>query len=102
MIAGLLEIPGLRRRVADRARDPDARRVDEHVDPAMVLEVLGNEPETIVLARHVCLDDRGVQAFAGGLEAVEPPAGERQGIALLGEHPRDREADPGRATGDEG
>ncbi len=83
-------------------RHADPGRVDEHVDAAVALEVLGDEPETVVLARDVRLHDRGVQALAGGFEAIELAAGERQGIALLGQHPRDREADPGRATGDEG
>ena len=39
----LLEIPRLRRRVAGRSRNPDAGRVDEHIDPAVELEVLGDE-----------------------------------------------------------
>ena len=68
----------------------------------MALHVLGDEPDAVVLARDVCLDDRGVQALAGGFEAFELPSGERQAIALLRQHLRDREADPGRATGDEG
>ena len=83
-------------------RDADPGRVDEHVEAAVALDVLGDEPAAVVLARDVGLDDRGAEALAGRFEPLELAAGERQGIALLRQHLRDREADPGRATGDEG
>ena len=59
-------------------------------------------PEAIVLARHVRLDDQGIQPLPGGFEPIELAPGEGQRIALLRQHSRDREADSGRATGDEG
>ena len=66
----LLEIPGLRRRVADRAGDPDAGRVDEHVEAAVALEVLGDEPErSRPRSTTSACDDRGVQALAARLRA---------------------------------
>ena len=82
--------------------DADPGRVDEDVEAAVELQVLGDEPDAIVLARHVGLHDRGVEALPRGFEAVELPSGERQAIALLRQHLRDGETDPGRATGDEG
>ena len=102
-IDALLEIPGFRRRVADPAGDSDPCRVDEHVQPTMGLDVLGDEPVAILLGRHIRRHDRGVdtEPCARRLQPVQLAPRERERVSLLAEHLRDREADPRRTTGDE-
>src|SRR5207245_10275874 len=87
------EIEVLRRQVLDGARDADAGRVDEHVEPPEALAVLGHEP----LARFLVGDVRGdadrTELLRGGLDLLGTPRYHRQVVALVAQHAPDREPD---------
>ena len=100
-VDGLLEVELLRLHVADPAGDAHAGRVDEHVEPAVGLEVRRDEPRAVVLAADVDRDGGRARARPRPPRAARPSGREREPVALLAEHPRDREADPRRASRDE-
>jgi hypothetical protein len=54
-----------------------------------------------LLVRDVRRERLGPELFGGGCELVGPAGDECQPVALLLEHPREREPDPRRASRDE-
>ena len=46
----------------DVAADADAGRVDEHVEPAVALHVLGHKPGAILLVRDVGRDGERIES----------------------------------------
>ncbi len=91
----------LRRGVADHARDAHPRRVDEHVQAAVRLEMGRHEAGAVLLVLNVRSDRRRAELGRRFLEALELARGEREGVAFVAEHASDREADARRAPGDE-
>ncbi len=61
-----LQVDVLRLQRLDRAGDPDSGRVDEHVEAAVALRVLRDDPDAVVLLAHV--GGHGVRA-----RALPPP-----------------------------
>ena len=102
-----LHVDLLRRVLGDRRADPDARVVDQHVEAAEALAVLGDDVLDLLLGGHVGRDlldvvARFAQLQRGAGQLVGPPRGDREAVALLAEHVRDREPDAARGAGDEG
>ena len=89
------------RQVLDAAADPDARRVDEHVEAAEAVAVLGDDPRAVLRLGDVRGDGRGAELGRRRLDLLGPARDERQLEALVAQHPRDREPDARRAAGDE-
>jgi hypothetical protein len=56
-----LEVEALQRQVLDRAADPDAGGVDEHVEVPEPVAVLGNDPRAVLRLRHVRRDRCGAE-----------------------------------------
>jgi hypothetical protein len=92
----------LRGSVSDRRRDADARRVDEHVEAAVRVEVGRDDACAVLLVPHVGGDRRSGKVGRGLLQPFDLPRDERQVVALVPQHARDREPDARRATDDEG
>ena len=96
-----LQVDVLRLQRLDLAADADARRVDEHVQAAEPLCVLGDDADAVLLLAHVGGDRLRAELGGGRLDLLAGARGERQLEALLAEHARDREPDARRASGDE-
>ena len=84
--------------------EPDARVVDEHVEPAVARLVSGDHGLDRVLVGHVAgdlldLEPLGAEALGGLGELLRAAGGDRQAVALLAEHLGDREADPAGRSG---
>ena len=85
----------------DRAADSDPGRVDEHVEPAEALAMLGDDSRAIVRVSDVGGDRDGAELLCSRLHALRTPRGERQGVPLVPQHARNCEADARGAAGDE-
>jgi len=96
-----LEVDVLRLQRLDRPGDADAGRVDEDVQPAVALAMLRDGAHAVLFAAHVGGDRQRSELGRRRLDLLLSSRGDRQSVALRGEHPRDRETDPGRAAGDE-
>ena len=96
-----LKVDVLRLQVLDPSADADAGGVDEHVETAVALAVLGHEPHAILLVAHIGGD--AVRAEVGGrlLDVRRGPRSDRQPVAVFGKHACDGEADAPGAAGDE-
>ena len=89
-----------------RRADPDAGVVDQHVEPAVGLAVLGEDADHVLLVGHVGgdalhLEAVGAEALGGALELLGTPRRDGQGVALFAEHAGDRQPDPARRSGDQ-
>ena len=93
-----LEVDVLRAQRLDVAADADAGRVDEDVEAAVPLDVLRHEPLAVLLLGDVRSDGECAELLGRCLYALGVARREREREALLGEHPRDREADPSRSS----
>ena len=91
----------LRLQRLDRAGDPDPRRVDEHVQAAEALAMLGDDADAVLLLAHVGRDRVRAELGGGRLDLLLRARGERQVVALVAQHARDREPDARRAARDE-
>src|SRR6478735_3935138 len=100
-VDGLLEVELLGRRVADLSCDAHACRVDEDVEAAVRLEVGRDEARAFLVVPHVDGYRLRLERTCCLLEALDRPRREGQRVALVAEHPRDRETDPRRAAGHE-
>ena len=80
---------------------PMPGRVDEHVQAAEALAVLGDDADAVLLLAHVGRDRVRAELGGGRLDLLARPRRERQVEALVAQHARDREADARRAAGDE-
>jgi hypothetical protein len=99
-----LHVEPLGRMLLDRARDADARVVDQHVEPPVALAVGVDDLLDALLVAHVRGDGMGVQALVGErldriLELLRAPGRDRQPVPLLAQHAGDREADPAGSSG---
>ncbi len=93
--------------IGDRRPDTQAGVVDEHVEPAIALAVAVHDRTDALLVGHVRrhvldLEPLVAQLLGGLLERLGPPRRDREAIALLTQRLGDREADPSRASGDDG
>ena len=73
-----------------RRADPDAGVVDEHVEAAVGLAVLGEDADHVLLVGHVGgdalhLEPVGAQVLGGGLQLLRPAGGDGQRVALFAE-----------------
>src|SRR5581483_10136608 len=100
-------VPVLVGHLQDGLVDRDARVVDEHVEPAMLLDHLLDSPPAVLGRADVAAMDAGVSAVLVQLAnevlrvvAAPQVAGGDDG-ALRGEAARNRRADAARAAGDE-
>ena len=89
-----------------RRADPDPGVVDQHVEAAVGLAVLGEDADHVLLLGHVGgdaldLEAVGAQALGGRLELLGAARRDRQRVALLAEHPGDRQPDPARGPRDQ-
>jgi len=93
-----LDVDAARLQGADVLPHPHARVVDEHVEPAVLGDVVRDRP-----AHHVVLEQVSrVERAAELLRRRFGRAGdERERVALGGQPAGEREADPARAAGDE-
>src|SRR6478752_1701713 len=91
----------LRLQRLNRAGDADPRRVDEHVEAAEALAVLGDDADAVFFLAHVGRDGVGAELRGGCLDLLLRARGECQVVALVAQHGRDREPDPRRAARDE-
>ena len=96
-----LEVDVLRGQCLDVAADADAGRVDEDVEAAVPVDVLGHGPLAVLVLGHIRSDGERAKLGGRGLHALGISSREREREAFLGEHPRDREADPSRSSRDE-
>ena len=90
----------------DGRADADAGVVDEHVEAAVALAVRGDDLLDLGLIGDVGGDGVHVEPVGGepgdgGLELLGPPRGHRDAVALLAEHPGDRQPDPAGCSGDD-
>src|SRR6185312_7034654 len=74
---------------------------DEDVEPAEPLDVPGDDAHRGILVGEVRGDRLRPEPGRGRLDLLGRPGGERELVALLAEHPGDREADARRAACDE-
>ena len=88
-------------RVLEPARDPDAGRVDEHVEAALAGDVLLDDARAVLRLRDVRRDRVGAELGRRRLDLLGRARGEREREALLAKHPPDREPDARGAAGDE-
>ena len=91
----------LRRQVLDAPADPDARRVDEHVEAPEPVAMLGDDALALLRLGDVGRDRRGAELGGRRLDALGPARDERQLEAFVPQHPGDGEPDARRAAGDE-
>ena len=89
-----------------RRADPDPGVVDERVEPAVGLPVLGEDADQLLLVGHVGGDGLHLEAFAAqslgrGLELLRAARGHRQPVALLAEDAGDRQPDAARRPRDQ-
>ena len=69
--------------------------------PPCRVDVLGHGPLAVLVLGHICCDGERAKLGGRGLHALGISSREREREAFLGEHPRDREADPSRSSRDE-
>ena len=100
-VDGELEIVVLRRQVLDAPSDPDARRVDEHIEAPEPVAMLGDDPLALLRLGDVGRNRRGAELGGRRLDALGPTRDERQLEAFVPQHPGDGEPDARRAAGDE-
>ena len=96
-----LEPDRLRRLVCELAADADPGRVDEDVHSAEALDVGCDDAHALVGVGEVRRDRGRAELFRRRLEWLGAARDESQLVALLAQHAAEREADPGRAAGDE-
>src|ERR1700683_205345 len=92
--------------VSNRRADANAGVFDEHVEPAIALFVSCHDLLDLALLRERSGHAVDVEAISGktidgGLELLRAPGGHRDAIALLAEHPCDRQADTARRSRDD-
>ncbi len=97
-----LQVDVLRLQRLDRAADPDAGRVDEHVHPAEALGVCSattrTQSSSLLVSAAIAVR---VELGCGRFDLLACAGGERQLESFFAQHARDREADPRRSSGDE-
>jgi hypothetical protein len=101
-----LQVQQLRRQLADRRADADAGVVHQHVQAPERVAVGGDRADDVGLVADVgddLLDLQAVvaQLLVGGRELLRAPGHERDRVALLGEHPGDREPNPAGGSRDD-
>ena len=89
-----------------RRADPDPGVVDQHVEAAVGLAVLGEDADHVLLVGHVGgdalhLDAVGAQPLGRGLQLLRAAGGDGQRVALLAQRPGDRQPDPARCPRDQ-
>ena len=96
-----LEVDVLDVAALDVAADADAGRVDEHVEPAVALDVLCHEPVAVLLAETSAVTANASRAAAAASSRSLLREASVSAKPSSGEHARDRQADAPRASGDE-
>ena len=96
-----LAVDVLELRVLDAGRNADPRRVDEQVEAAVALDVLGDRTLAILRLGDIGCDGVGAELGGGRLDLFGRPRRQCQRESLVAQHPRDRQADPRRTPRDE-
>ena len=89
-----LQVEMLDGQVLDAPADADPGRVDEQSSRPKRSRCFGDEPRAIVRVTDVGRDGDRAELRGCGLDLLLTPRRERQVVALVAQHPRDREPMP--------